>query len=69
MNEIKYSSDEPLSKDELIANYWDEIATPDLGYEQNTDGSLMSHMTVEVDQNGYPIGSDKDEKKWIFVDE
>lgn len=30
----------------------------------------MSHLTVEVDENGYPIDIErKDEEKWMYVDE
>ena len=27
----------------------------DLGFDSNADGSKMSHVTVEVDANGYPV--------------
>lgn len=47
-NEVEIRAD-PLSKEELVQNYWDQIATPDIGYETNLDGKLMSHMTVIVD--------------------
>ena len=41
-----------------------------MGYESNDDGSLLSHMTVMVNQNGYPIDiKDEQEKKFVFVDE
>jgi ferredoxin len=54
----------------MIQNYWDSAATPDLGYETNNDGKLMSHMTVIVDKEGYPAdGSNKDERKWVYVEE
>ena len=42
----------------------------DLGVDSNADGSKMSHVTVEVDGNGYPveIGESKDEK-FVYVNE
>lgn len=36
----------------------------------NNDGSRMSHVTVEVDKDGYPLEIGKsDEKRFVYVDE
>ena len=54
----------------MIQNYWDTVEKVDFGSEENNDGSLMSHMTVEVNDLGQPIdGSKKDDKKFVYVDE
>ena len=58
------------SKDQLIEKYWDDATNTDLGYETNQDGSKMSHLTVQVDKDGYPIGiKSKGQEKWMYVDE
>ena len=42
----------------------------DLGMDDNADGSRMSHVTVEVDSNGYPLEiKDPLEKRFVYVDE
>ena len=42
----------------------------DLGFDENNDGSKMSHVTVEVDKAGYPveIGTSQEER-FVYVDE
>lgn len=42
----------------------------DLGMDDNADGSRMSHVTVEVDANGYPveIGQSK-QPTFVYVNE
>ena len=42
----------------------------DLGMDENADGSLMSHVTVECNAKGYPVELlDSKEEKFIYVEE
>ena len=50
-SDLKQFEDDPT--DDMLDALWGSI--DDLGMDQNGDGSLMSHVTVECNAKGYPV--------------
>lgn len=64
--EEKREDQDNIKISKLVENYWDSIEEDSNDY-QNKDGKLMSHLTVEVDEDGQPLYMMA--QKFAYVDE